>query len=96
MAGYTPRHRLAGTAAPALAATSFILLTSLAATTYPWNSAPTWILGSCRVVSVGALALIERRASEPVLPLHLFRQRAFSVTSLAGLIVGFAMFGAVT
>jgi EmrB/QacA subfamily drug resistance transporter len=86
----------AGTAALALAATSFILVTSLGGTTYPWNSAPTWILGTCGVVLVGAFALIERHAREPVLPLHLFRQRAFSVTSLVGFVVGFAMFGAIT
>ncbi len=40
--------------------------------------------------------LVERRAAEPVLPLHLFRLRTFSVTSLVGFIVGFAMFGAIT
>jgi MFS family permease len=31
-----------------------------------------------------------------VLPLHLFKLRTFSVTSLVGFIVGFAMFGAIT
>ena len=31
-----------------------------------------------------------------MLPLHLFRLRAFSVTSVVGFIVGFAMFGAIT
>jgi len=31
-----------------------------------------------------------------VLPLHLFRLRTFSVTSVTGFIVGFAMFGAIT
>src|ERR1700729_2312238 len=34
-----------GTAMLALAATSFILLTSLGGTTYGWNTAPIWILG---------------------------------------------------
>jgi predicted MFS family arabinose efflux permease len=48
------------------------------------------------VASIGAFLLVERRAAEPVLPLHLFRNRAFSVTSAIGLIVGFAMFGSVT
>jgi hypothetical protein len=40
--------------------------------------------------------VVERRAAEPVLPLHLFKLRAFWVTSLVGFIVGFAMFGAIT
>jgi MFS family permease len=85
-----------GTAVIALAATSFILLTSLGGTTYAWSSAPIYILGICGVVLVGLFVLVERRAKEPVLPLHLFRQRAFSVTSIVGFIVGFAMFGAIT
>src|SRR5205085_4825175 len=38
----------------------------------------------------------ERRAAEPVLPPHLFANRAFVVTSAVGLIVGFALFGSVT
>jgi EmrB/QacA subfamily drug resistance transporter len=85
-----------GTSVLALAATSFILLTSLGGTTYAWNSAPIWILGIAGVALVGAFVLVERRAKEPVLPLHLFKLRAFSVTSLVGFIVGFAMFGAIT
>ena len=85
-----------GTVVLALAATSFILLTSLGGTTYAWGSAPIWILGACGVVLVGVFVLVERRAKEPVLPLHLFRLRAFSVTSVVGFIVGFAMFGAIT
>jgi EmrB/QacA subfamily drug resistance transporter len=85
-----------GTAVLALAATSFILLTSLGGTTYAWNSAPIWALGAAGVVLIGVFVAVERRAAEPVLPLHLFRLRAFWVTSLVGFIVGFAMFGAIT
>jgi EmrB/QacA subfamily drug resistance transporter len=85
-----------GTAVLSAAATSFILLTSLGGTTYAWNSAPIWILGIAGVVFVGLFVVVERRAAEPVLPLHLFKLRAFWVTSLVGFIVGFAMFGAIT
>ncbi|HEX2819951.1 MAG TPA: MDR family MFS transporter [Streptosporangiaceae bacterium] len=85
-----------GTIVLALAATSFILLTSLGGTTYAWDSAPIWILGVAGVVLVGVFVYVERKAVEPVLPLHLFRLRAFWVTSVVGFIVGFAMFGAIT
>ncbi|MGH3273243.1 MAG: MFS transporter, partial [Streptosporangiaceae bacterium] len=78
------------------AATSFILLTSLGGTTYAWSSAPIWIFGIGGAVLVGVFIVVERRAAEPVLPLHLFRDRAFAVTSLVGFIIGFAMFGALT
>jgi len=71
-------------------------MTSLGGTTYAWSSAPIWVLGGCGVVLVGVFVLVERKAVEPVLPLHLFRLRAFWVTSVVGFIVGFAMFGAIT
>ena len=85
-----------GTAVLALAVTSLILLTSLGGTTYPWRSAPIYILGVAGVLLIGVFVLVERRAAEPILPLHLFKLRTFSVTSLVGFIVGFAMFGAIT
>jgi EmrB/QacA subfamily drug resistance transporter len=85
-----------GTAVLSLAATSFILLTSLGGTTYAWSSTPIYILGVAGVLLVGVFVLVERRAAEPVLPLHLFARRTFSVTSIVGFIVGFAMFGAIT
>ncbi|HEU5421754.1 MAG TPA: MFS transporter, partial [Streptosporangiaceae bacterium] len=85
-----------GTAVLASAAAALVLLTSLGGTTYAWNSAPIWILGICGAVLIGVFVLVERKAKEPVLPLHLFRLRAFWVTSVVGFIVGFAMFGAIT
>jgi EmrB/QacA subfamily drug resistance transporter len=85
-----------GTLVLSLAATSLILLTSLGGTTYPWRSAPIYILGAAGAALIGLFVLVERRAAEPVLPLHLFRLRTFSVTSVVGFVVGFAMFGAIT
>jgi predicted MFS family arabinose efflux permease len=85
-----------GTAVLALAASAVILLTSLGGTTYAWASAPIYILGACGAVLIVVFVLVERRAAEPVLPLHLFANRTFSVTSVVGFIVGFAMFGAIT
>jgi len=85
-----------GTLVLSLAATSLILLTSLGGTTYAWQSAPIYILGAAGAVLIAVFALVERRAEEPVLPLHLFKLRSFWVTSVVGFIVGFAMFGAIT
>jgi EmrB/QacA subfamily drug resistance transporter len=85
-----------GTAVLSLAATSLILLTSLGGTTYPWRSTPIYILAAAGLVLIGLFVIVERRAAEPVLPLHLFKLRTFSVTSVVGFIVGFAMFGAIT
>jgi EmrB/QacA subfamily drug resistance transporter len=85
-----------GTVVLSLAATSLILLTSLGGTTYAWNSAPIYILGVAGALLIGGFVLVERRAAEPIIPLHLFRLRTFSVTSVVGFVVGFAMFGAIT
>jgi EmrB/QacA subfamily drug resistance transporter len=85
-----------GTLVLSLAVTSLILLTSLGGTTYPWRSTPIYILGVAGALLIGAFVVVERRAAEPVLPLHLFKLRTFSVTSVVGFIVGFAMFGAIT
>jgi MFS family permease len=48
------------------------------------------------VVLLVAFVFAEGRAAEPILPLELFHNRVFSVTSAVGFIVGLALFGAVT
>ena len=57
---------------------------------------PIIALGVAGFALIGVFALVERYAAEPVLPLHLFRNRTFAVTSVVGFIIGFAMFGAIT
>ncbi len=92
------RHRIdyVGAAVLALAASALVLLTSLGGTTYAWSSAPIIVLGAAGAVLVGVFVLVERWAAEPVLPLHLFRERTFSVSSVVGFVIGLAMFGALT
>jgi EmrB/QacA subfamily drug resistance transporter len=84
-----------GTALLAGAATSLVLLTSLGGVTYAWSSAPIFILGAAAVVLGAAFVWAESRAAEPVIPLHLFRNRVFSASSAVGFVVGFAMFGSI-
>jgi EmrB/QacA subfamily drug resistance transporter len=85
-----------GTVFLVLGASCLVLFTSLGGTTLAWGSAASIGLAAGGVVLLGIFVLVERRAVEPVLPLHLFSIRAFSVTSIVGFIVGFAMFGAIT
>jgi len=72
-----------------------VLLTSLGGTTYPWSSAPIFIMGAAAVVLGVAFVWAESRAEEPVIPLHLFRNRVFSAASGIGFVVGFALFGTI-
>ncbi len=84
----------AGTALIGAAATCLVLLTSLGGNTYAWGSFPVILMGVLAVVCLAGFVVAERRAAEPVLPLHLFANRVFSSTSVIGFAVGFAMFGA--
>jgi EmrB/QacA subfamily drug resistance transporter len=85
-----------GTVVLVLATTCLVLFTSLGGTTYRWGSAPIIAFGIAGVVLSVVFVLVERGAAEPVLPIHLFRIRTFSVANLVGFIVGFAMFGSIT
>ena len=92
------QHRIdylgAATLAGGLAA--IVLYTSLGGTTYAWGAPGMVALAVAGVVLIVAFLLIERRAAEPILPLALFANRIFSVTSAIGFVIGFALFGAVT
>ncbi|HUB93705.1 MAG TPA: MDR family MFS transporter [Verrucomicrobiae bacterium] len=75
---------------------SLLLLTVLGGATYPWKSAPIYELGAGGVLLALLFVLWEARAREPIIPLRLFRNDIFSVSSLLSLLSGAAMFGAMT
>jgi MFS family permease len=85
-----------GAAVLTASAGCLVLFTSLGGTTYPWGSPGIIALGVAGAVLLIVFVFVERRATEPVIPLHLFSNRGFSVTSVVGFVVGFAMFGAIT
>jgi EmrB/QacA subfamily drug resistance transporter len=91
-------HRIdyEGTALLAVALSAIVLATTLGGTSYDWGSPFIVGLGVLAVAALAGFALAERRASEPVLPPALFGNRVFVVTSAVGLVVGFALFGALT
>lgn len=85
-----------GTTLMAAGVSCLILFLSLGGSTQPWGSPQSVALAVAGVVLTVLFVLTERRASEPILPLRLFSNRIFAVTSGIGFIVGFGMFGAVT
>jgi EmrB/QacA subfamily drug resistance transporter len=85
-----------GTVLVAAATTSLVLGTTLGGTTYAWASVQIVGLAVLGVLLVAAFVLAERRATDPVLPLRLFRNRTFTVCGVVGFVVGFAMFGSIT
>jgi EmrB/QacA subfamily drug resistance transporter len=80
----------------AVAVTAIVLLTTWGGTQYGWGSAPIMTLGVVAIIGVLAFVAVEARAAEPVLPLHVFRNRNFSVATGMSFLLGLAMFGALT
>ncbi|HEV2344887.1 MAG TPA: MFS transporter [Actinocrinis sp.] len=91
-----PRIDYAGTALLAAASTCLVLITSLGGTTWAWNSPEVWGCGIGAVVLLLVFVLVEQRAPEPILPLRLFRNPVFSMSSAIGFVVGLCMFGALS
>jgi MFS family permease len=92
------RHKIDYLGAALLAGglSAIVLYTSLGGTTYAWGAPQMIALIVGGVALLAAFVFVESRAREPILPLEIFRNRVFSVTSAVGFIVGFALFGAVT
>ncbi|WP_414709407.1 MDR family MFS transporter [Ramlibacter sp.] len=91
-----PRIDYAGAILLTILLTAIILVTDLGGHELPWSSPLIVGFIAAGTLSLVAFPLVERRAPEAILPLHLFRQRAFVIASLVGLVAGFAMFGSVT
>jgi EmrB/QacA subfamily drug resistance transporter len=89
-----PRMDWAGMGLLAIASTCLVLVTTWGGTTYDWDSAIIVSLIIATVVAAVLFVLVERKAAEPIMPLALFKDRNFNLTTIAGLIIGIAMFGA--
>ena len=89
-------HKIDYTGAALLAASSVCLLlaTVWGGTTYAWGSDQIIGLLVSGVVLAGAFIWCERRASEPIIPMRLFRNDIFTVSVILSLLSGIAMFAA--
>ncbi|MCX4832824.1 MULTISPECIES: MDR family MFS transporter [unclassified Streptomyces] len=92
------KHRIdyLGTFLVASVATCLVLVASLGGTTWAWSSPQIIGLAALGVVLAVAFVFVEFRAQEPVLPMHLFRVRTFTLSAIISFVIGFAMFGAMT
>jgi len=84
-----------GAALLAASLSAIVLFVSLGGTTYAWFSAEMIAMLVLGVLGLVLFVYVESRAAEPILPLELFKNRIFNVTSGIGFIVGLALFGAV-
>ncbi len=90
-------HRIdyAGTALLVGAVGSILLAVTWGGTQYAWGSPMVIGLAVVGAALLAAFVAVERRAAEPVLPLYLFRNRVFAISTGTMFIVGLAMFGGI-
>ncbi|WP_425546670.1 MDR family MFS transporter [Brevibacterium samyangense] len=90
-----PKLDIAGMVLVSAFTSALVLVSAWGGNTYEWTSPV--ILGLCAVVVVTAVAfvLVERVASEPIIPLWLFKDKNFVLSTSAGLMVAVAMFGVI-
>ncbi|HUC86950.1 MAG TPA: MDR family MFS transporter, partial [Candidatus Saccharimonadales bacterium] len=79
----------------ATALISFLLAVTWGGTQYAWHSAQIISLLVGSAIAAAVFLLAERRASEPILPLHLFRSRVFNVSMIAIMLSAMGMFGGI-
>jgi EmrB/QacA subfamily drug resistance transporter len=97
---HLPKHRVehqidyAGALLLTGAISSILLATTWGGHQYAWTSRTILALYAGGVMLLGLLLLQEIHAKEPILPLRLFRNRTYSVSSALGLCQGIVMFGA--
>ncbi|MFI6560256.1 MFS transporter [Streptomyces sp. NPDC050534] len=89
-----PRLDVLGALLLAAASTCLVLLTSWGGTEYAWGSREIIGLGAGAAAATVLFLVAEHFAAEPLIPLRLFRDPVFNVTSLVGLVIGVALFGA--
>ncbi|SCL13340.1 drug resistance transporter, EmrB/QacA subfamily [Micromonospora inyonensis] len=93
---YRTEHRIDWLGAALLSAgiTALVLITTWGGNEYDWLSPQILGLAAVALLTLGAFTVVERRVSEPILPLGLFVNRNFALVSVVGFLLGFAMFGA--
>ncbi|WP_405020712.1 MFS transporter [Kitasatospora sp. NBC_00070] len=86
----------AGIVLVALGASGLVLGLEWGGNEYAWGSPVIIGLFVGSVLLLVGFVVVELRAKEPMLPMHLFRNSVFTVCSILSFIVGFAMLGAMT
>ncbi|MFF5255954.1 MDR family MFS transporter [Streptomyces leeuwenhoekii] len=72
---------------------ALLIWVTLAGNQFDWASWQTAVLTIGGVLLLVAAVFVEARTPEPVIPLGIFRNRTVSLTTVASLLVGVAMFG---
>ncbi len=77
----------------AITTASLILMTTWGGTQYEWSDPIIIGLGITVVIGAIITVIVESKAKEPLIPVHLFKNRNMVLTTASGTVLGLAMFG---
>ncbi|PWR08209.1 MFS transporter [Micromonospora acroterricola] len=72
---------------------TLLIWSSLAGNTFAWASGWTALMVVGGLILLALAVRVESRATEPIVPLDIFRNRTVSLATIASVLVGVAMFG---
>ncbi|MEU5841180.1 MDR family MFS transporter [Rhodococcus sp. NPDC047139] len=93
VSGSGRRIDILGMAVLSVVTTLLVLVATWGGSQYPWTSPIMLALIAATVAGAVLFVAVERRAHEPVIGLHLFRDRNFDLVTAAGLLISIALFG---
>lgn len=85
------RFDVLGTLLLTIATTCLVLLAGWGGTEYAWGSHVVLSLGAAAVGATMLFLVVEHHATEPLVPLRLFKDSVFNVTGIVGLVIGVAL-----
>jgi EmrB/QacA subfamily drug resistance transporter len=91
------RHKVdyTGMTALVVAVVSLLLALSWGGTEYPWLSVPVIGMFALSVAAIIAFLKIEAKSEEPIVPIHIFKNRIVSISISITFLTGIGMFGSI-
>lgn len=90
-----PKLDYFGMALIAAVTTTVVLVGTWGGSQYDWASPQIIGLATASVVLAALFVYAESRADEPIIPLYLFKDRNFNLTTASALMIGIMLFGAI-
>lgn len=92
---HTKKIDYAGAGVLALSLVSLLLAMVWGGVEYAWDSTLIKGLFTLALAGLALFAVVEYKAEDPVLPLHFFKNRIFTLSAITTFITGIGMFGAI-
>ena len=70
-----------------------LIWVTLAGNQFEWGSLTSWLMVGGAVVLLGLAVLVELKVKEPIIPMTLFKNRTFTLVTIASMMVGVTLFG---